>query len=90
MKSHDISIDWNALFDEFKNNENIISIKDMKYHYYRRQSASSQKAVDIISAHCSNKKVSILIEYRGFKLRVSPGFDEMFLKSVIRCISHDS
>ena len=101
MKSHDILIDWDALVDEFKNNENIISmvdfckqknvsIKNMKRHYYRSQPASSQKAIDIKSAHCSNRKELILIEYNGFKLRVSPGFDEQFLKSVIRCIVHDS
>ena len=76
-------------FCKFCKKKNVF-IKDIKRHYYRNQPASSQKAIDIKSAHCSNKKEFILIEYNGFKLRVSPGFDEQFLKSVMRCIAHDS
>jgi len=82
MKSNDILID----FCRQKN----VSIKNMKRHYYSSQSSSSQKAIDIKSTHCSNKKDFILIEYNGFRLRVPHGFDKQFLRSVIRCIAHDS
>ena len=92
MNKNNETIDWNALIDQYKSNQNFISmidfcnchhvsIDDMKYHYHKQKSDHTKKVIELKSISMNNN---------GFRLKLFPGFDEELLRSVIRCLSYDS
>ena len=100
MNKNNETIDWNALIDEYKSNQNFISmidfcnhhhvsIDDMKYHYHKQKSDHTKKIIELRSISM-NKNSFIQLEYNGFRLKLFSGFDEELLRSVIRCLSYDS
>lgn len=100
MNKNNETIDWNALIDEYKSNQNFISMIDfcnhhhvsidyMKYHYHKQRSDHTKKVIEL-KCISMNKNTFIQLEYNGFRLKLFPGFDEELLRSVIRCLSYDS
>ena len=100
MNKNNETIDWNALIDQYKSNQNFISmidfcnrhhvsIDDMKYYYHKQKSDHTKKVIELKSISM-NKNSFIQLEYNGFRLKLFPGFDEELLRSVIRCLSYDS
>ena len=56
MNKNNETIDWNALIDQYKSNQNFISmidfcnrhhvsIDDMKYHYHKQKSDHTKKVI---------------------------------------------
>ncbi|OUP72896.1 hypothetical protein B5F09_12200 [Erysipelatoclostridium sp. An173] len=76
MNKNNETIDWNALIDEYKSNQNFISmidfcnhhhvsIDDMKYHYHKQKSDHTKKVIELRSISM-NKNSFIQLEYNGF------------------------
>lgn len=93
----DESINWKALVDEFKQTENLLSMaefcklkkvemKAMKYHYYEYNKQYQNKLVEIHPYKRDSNVSYIVLEYKGFKLKLTPGFNEESLKSILRCL----
>ena len=82
MNKNNEIIDWNALIDEYKSNQNFISmidfcnrhhvsIDDMKYHYHKRKSNHTKKVIELKSISMNKNSVSGL-ELIHLKFNVNP------------------
>ena len=64
MNKNNETINWNALIDEYKSNQNLISMIDfynlhhvsidnIKYHYHKQKSVHTKKVIDLKSISMS-------------------------------------